>query len=242
MYQSNPLPLFSWRQMQERIDAQFHKESTDFVNSLMEKSSNLDNAPVLLERAAQVRNMVPVKFMRLEQLLTISMQIETQLRREVERTAIADLQTQYLRLELLTQKALLPLASQPARSEDEADLLSALKLMKALENSGNGESIQDEKKRLRALIRPVRPIGQEDGIMYDQRYKVLCSLMSSLESNMTELYHSVKASLQFPGEMENILNEFNIPCSFVAPESVISSEPAELSAPDTAEADPIAAV
>lgn len=220
MYQSIPLPLFSWHQLQQRIDQQFDKESAAFVQSLEAKSANLDTAPVLLERAAQVRNNVPVKFMRLEQLLTISLQIETQLRREMQRTDIADIQTQLDRLTLLTTKVLLPLSNQSPRLEDEEDLSNAVKSMKSLANSGNGDAIQEEKKYLRNIVRPVRPIGQEDGRMYEQRHKALASLMNSLEATQTGLYHNVKVSLQFPGEMENLLNEFDISCKFVAPEPV----------------------
>ena len=231
MYQSTPLPLFSWRQLQQRVDRQFEKEAVIFVQSLEAKSANLDTAPVLLERAAQVRANVPIKFMRLEQLLAISLQIEAQLRREIQRTDIADIQTQLEKLTLLSEKILLPLSSQAPRLEDEDDLLNSIKSMRSLANSGNGDTIQEEKRYLRNIVRPVRPIGQEDGEVYDQRYKSLATLMNSQEAAMTGLYHNVKVSLQFPAGMENLLNEFDIPCSFVAPEPVVAQ--AEDQAPES---------
>ena len=216
MYKSSPLSFSVWHRLLESIDAQFDKESKELTQSLAPVRANLDTAQVLLDRAQKAREAIPDKVMRLEQLLTLSMQIENQLREDEQKTALQSHAVQLQKLEALINNVLAPLCQQPERLEDEEDLHYAIKQMVAMNNSGNGERISEEKIRLRAIERFVRPFGKEDSHSYVRQHKSLSAVVYGLQAEAISAQHGAVASLQFPVQMQGLLNEFNIPCNLDA--------------------------
>ena len=225
MYQSEPLSLFVWHQLRGRVEVTVAKESQALRASLLPKSANVDTAVVLLERAEQIREGLPAKLLRLEQLLMFSLQMENQLTIEEFQIDLPMMQAQLSRLHLLTHDLLHAMVQQPPRLSREQDLRAALVQMDILINSGNGERLQEERVRVRSIERDIYPIGEEDTEYAQKRLHRTSMSLDALQSEILTLKNGHEVRMRFPFEMQSLLNEFEVNCVW-APEE--DSQQAEI--------------
>jgi hypothetical protein len=233
MYLSDPIALFVWHQLKNRVDNAIVTESDLLRHSLQAKKANVDTATVMLQRAAEIRSTVDAKLLRIEHLLTFSLQIESQLMLEEFKAEIPMLEAQIARFNILTKDLLHFIIQQPGRLLNEQDLIEATTSMSKLDISGNGDRIQEERTRIRAIERPVQPIGQEDCAEFRQKYASNSMSLDELQAKLLALKHGHLVQMRFPFEMQSLLNEFEVRSRWE--ENPDFTEPTEENLEDTAD-------
>ena len=236
MYISERQPTSVWDQTLARVESTILEEKENLKQSLQPKVANVDTAPVLMQRAARIREDIPGALMRIEQLLMFSLQLERQITKENFKIELQETKAQYVKLKMLTKDLFQLLVEQPDRLTPEEDLNNALQEMQVLSNAGSGERINEERIRIRSIERPVYPYGKTDAAtILKPRYYATSMALNQLQAQIKTLENGHLFSLQFPGEMQNLLNEFEIRCRWQAAEeekmpeqNTQTEEPADL--------------
>lgn len=224
IYTSNPLPLEFWIRLQTRIEAEFAASRARLPELLAPSPVTIDSGELAIQHVTQNRQEFFARLSELESMQMLLMVLGGQVRIAMFRADIMTVEAHIACLRNVAEVFTEFMSNRPRRIPVEQELLAALQQYNALRSSGNNETVQAERQRLRAFTRDLQVLGAEDIYEYERVLRTLHSNIDQKEAELQNLKVTTLMQLSVPDNLEALVASFGV--------ELFSNEPALLQAPE----------
>lgn len=209
-YYTKGYSLEFWGRLLNRLEAEFAAGDALLQSLMTPLPASVDSLPLAQAQADANRALVYEALSRLElvQVLLVAVTLGHQ-------DKLAEVGIPQLELQLAARRQIANLFGRhmcglPRRTLVEQDLHIANERFNALRSAGQGDSINLERQRMRAITRDILVVGQEDAAGYETATRRLQTEIDELDSELQALRVGTVLALELPDEQAAALAEFGV--------------------------------